>query len=78
MGPPKAPGPDGFPAMFYHVHWELVKDMVCDAVRSFLGGDEIPKGFCDSIIVLIPEKEGLGELQGLHNGRQGYITLTLR
>jgi hypothetical protein len=47
MGPPKAPGPDGFPAMFYHVHWELVKDMVCDAVRSFLGGDEIPEGFCD-------------------------------
>jgi hypothetical protein len=55
MGPTKAPGPDGFPAMFYQVHWDLVQDMVCDAVRSFLGGDDIPEGFCDSVIVLIPK-----------------------
>uniref|UniRef100_A0A8I6Y3E3 Reverse transcriptase domain-containing protein n=1 Tax=Hordeum vulgare subsp. vulgare TaxID=112509 RepID=A0A8I6Y3E3_HORVV len=55
MGPTKAPGPDGFPAMFYQVHWELLKDMVCDAVRSFLGGDAIREGFCDSVIVLIPK-----------------------
>jgi hypothetical protein len=41
--------------MFYQVHWELVQDMVCDAVHSFLGGDEIPEGFCDSVIVLIPK-----------------------
>jgi hypothetical protein len=55
MGPTKAPGPDGFPAMFYQVHWDLVQVMVCDAVRSFLGGDEIPEGFCDSVIMLIPK-----------------------
>nr|XP_051190739.1 uncharacterized protein LOC127304068 [Lolium perenne] len=55
MGPTKAPGPDGFPAMFYQVHWDLVREDVCNAVRSFLGGDEIPEGFCDSVIVLIPK-----------------------
>jgi hypothetical protein len=28
---------------------------VCDVVRSFLGGDDIPEGFCDSVIVFIPK-----------------------
>jgi hypothetical protein len=55
MGPTKASGPNGFPAMFYQVHWDLVQNDVCDAVRSFLRGDDIPEGFCDSVIVLIPK-----------------------
>jgi hypothetical protein len=41
--------------MFYQVHWELVQHDVCDVIRSFLGGVDIPEGFCDSIIVLIPK-----------------------
>jgi hypothetical protein len=55
MGPTKAPGPDGFPALFYQTHWEFLKDDICAAVRGFLMGEEIPEGFCDSIIVLIPK-----------------------
>lgn len=55
MGPTKAPDPDGFPTMFYQVHWDLVEKDVCDAVRSFLSGEDIPEGFCDSVIVLIPK-----------------------
>jgi hypothetical protein len=62
MGPTKAPGPDGFPAMFYQVHWELMQDDVCNAVRSFLGGEDIPEGFCDSVIVLIPKVTNLKHL----------------
>jgi 23S rRNA U2552 (ribose-2'-O)-methylase RlmE/FtsJ len=54
-GPTKAPGPDGFPAMFYQVHWDLVENDVRNAVRSFLGGADIPEGLCDSVIVLIPK-----------------------
>jgi hypothetical protein len=55
MGPTKVPGPDSFLAMFYQVHWDLVQTDVCDALRSFLGGDDIPEGFYDSVIMLNPK-----------------------
>jgi hypothetical protein len=54
-GPTKAPGPDGFPALFYQTHWDFLKTEICNAVRSFLSGDPIPDGFCDSVVVLIPK-----------------------
>jgi hypothetical protein len=52
MGPTKASGPDGFPALFYQTHWEFFKSEICNVVRSFLCGGEIPEGLCDSIIAL--------------------------
>jgi hypothetical protein len=55
MGTTKAPGPDGFPTLFYQTHWEFFKGEICHVVQSFLCGSEIPEGLCDSIIVLIPK-----------------------
>ena len=55
MGPTKAPGPDGFPALFYQRHWDFLQADICSAVRSFIQGDDIPDGLCDTIIVLIPK-----------------------
>ncbi|KAK1698175.1 hypothetical protein QYE76_014872 [Lolium multiflorum] len=65
MGPTKAPGPDGFPALFYQKHWDLLEEDICAAVKGFLLGSDIPEGFCDS------KKEATGELKGIRNGRKG-------
>jgi hypothetical protein len=55
MGSTKAPGPDGLPAMFYQKHWKILEKDICNAVRAFMGGEEIPEGLCDTIIILIPK-----------------------
>lgn len=40
---------------FYQCNWDFFKEEICSAVRSFLQGDQIPDGLCDTTIVLIPK-----------------------
>ncbi|XP_042988721.1 uncharacterized protein LOC122316237 [Carya illinoinensis] len=58
MNPLGSPGPDGFLAKFYQVHWDIVGDKVTQAVLEVLnlGGDI--SGINKTFIVLIPKVKG--------------------
>ena len=55
MKPSKAPGVDGFTAGFFQRHWKLLHHEVTEAVLDFLNGGELPLGFKDTSITLIPK-----------------------
>ena len=55
IGDLKAPGPDGMPAIFFKRHWHFMGDKVVEEVLAVLNGGEIPKGWNDTIVVLIPK-----------------------
>jgi hypothetical protein len=50
-----APGPDGLPARFYHLYWDIVgKDITREALQV-LNGENNPKPLNDTHICLIPK-----------------------
>ena len=51
----KAPGPDGFPALFYKKLWSTVGNDIINAVTSFFIRGSMPKEVNASLIVLIPK-----------------------
>ena len=51
----KAPGPDGFPVLFYKEYWHIVGESVTQAVTSFFEVGRLPKEVNSSLIVLIPK-----------------------
>lgn len=52
MGALKAPGPDGFQALFFQKHWELVKE---DVVTQSLEGKGLPDKMNETFITLSPK-----------------------
>ena len=55
MGDLKAPGADGIPSIFYKRFWSLVGDKLKEEVLSVLNGGRMPRGWNDTVIVLIPK-----------------------
>lgn len=49
----KAPGPDGFPGIFFRHNWDIVRIQVVKFVQEIFRIGEITKGMNKSYIVLI-------------------------
>lgn len=55
MGSIKAPGPDGFQALFYQKCWNTVAPSVCRMVMNALKGKGLPPTLNNTFLVLIPK-----------------------
>ncbi|KAJ8431281.1 hypothetical protein Cgig2_007614 [Carnegiea gigantea] len=53
MGPYKAPGPDGFHAIFFQRYWDIVASDVCQLTLNVFNGAPLPEGMNDTFISLI-------------------------
>ena len=58
MNPLKAPGPDGFPGLFFRRYWDIVGYQVIDVVQSFFREGWLLKQMNHTFITLIPKKQG--------------------
>lgn len=57
MHPEKAPGIDGFSAIFYQRYWEILKDDVYDEVLKFINDDLLDCGLNITQLILLLKKE---------------------
>ncbi|KAA3472427.1 reverse transcriptase [Gossypium australe] len=57
MHPNKAPGPDGFHALFFQKFWKTVREAVCGYLLPILNGDASPEEVNGTLITLIPKTE---------------------
>jgi hypothetical protein len=63
MGVNKAPGPDGFTAGFYQLHWDLLGPEIVAAVLDFLNGGTMLVEFNLTTIVLISKSRNPQEMK---------------
>lgn len=55
LRPLKAPGPNGFPRVFYKSYWDTVKNQVIKMVQGNFRAKTITRGFNKTMLVLIPK-----------------------
>lgn len=59
----KAPGPDGFPMIFFQTFWEVLKGDIINTMSQFHSNQSFEKSFNATFIALIPKKIGASELK---------------
>ncbi|XP_021826800.1 uncharacterized protein LOC110767533 [Prunus avium] len=55
IGSLKAPGPDGFPAKFYHDFWDLCQGTFIELIAGCFSSASIPDALNDTLITLVPK-----------------------
>ena len=65
IGDLKALGADGMPSIFYKQFWQLLGERVKKEVLEVLNGGDMPQGWNDTIIVLIPKVKQPEKLKDL-------------
>ncbi|KAL6134809.1 hypothetical protein ACLB2K_067037 [Fragaria x ananassa] len=55
IGQLKAPGVDGFPALFFQNHWDLCAPEIMDVVKQAFSSGIIPAGLNHTLITLVPK-----------------------
>ena len=55
MHPTKAAGPDGVPALFYHLYWNIVESDTIDTVLNILNNGACPRALNRTFIALVPK-----------------------
>ncbi|XP_043717730.1 uncharacterized protein LOC122665645 [Telopea speciosissima] len=58
LDPDSAPGPDGFPDVFFRCCWNIIERDVCRVISNFFREGIITKGVNSNFITLIPKIEG--------------------
>lgn len=57
MDADSAPGPDGFPGLFYRTCWDIIANDLHAAVLEFFVGVPIPRAVSHALIVLLPKSD---------------------
>jgi hypothetical protein len=65
IGDLKTPGPDGMPSIFFKHFWSTVGNQVTVEVLNVLRGGDIPEGWNDTMVVLIPKTSNPVKLKDL-------------
>ncbi|KAL9687617.1 hypothetical protein QQ045_032022 [Rhodiola kirilowii] len=65
MHPIKAPGLDGFSALFYQSNWEVVGNDITRVALNCLNGEVLESGLNETLIVLIPKVKKVERVEDL-------------